>query len=133
MRPKEVDRSGLERQHHLSGTEGSNPASSSGESANHRFHDCLSLRSIHACGAGCSDIEFFPAGSGYAMIGLFSGARNILLREVVPHRILDAIGRHRVHCAAQMLLRAAASGDDEGPYTRTHWRRKMDSNHRSRT
>ena len=61
MRPKEVDRSGLERQHHLSGTEGSNPASSSGESANHRFHDCLSLRSIHACGAGCPDIELFPA------------------------------------------------------------------------
>src|SRR6516162_3707781 len=31
------------------------------KSANHRFHDCLSLRSIHACGAGCPDIELSPA------------------------------------------------------------------------
>jgi len=34
MRPKEVDRSGLEPRRHLSGTEGSNPASSTEESAN---------------------------------------------------------------------------------------------------
>ena len=37
MRPKEIDRSGLEPPHHLSGTEGSNPVLSSGESTNHRF------------------------------------------------------------------------------------------------
>ena len=35
--PKKVDRSGLEPSHHLSGTEGSSPASSSEESANHQF------------------------------------------------------------------------------------------------
>src|SRR6516164_3082061 len=40
MRPKEADRSGLGPPHHLSGTEGSNPARSSGESANHH-HDRL--------------------------------------------------------------------------------------------
>jgi acyl-CoA synthetase (AMP-forming)/AMP-acid ligase II len=39
---------------------------------------------------------FHIAGSGYAMMGFFSGARNILLREVVPQQILDAIGRYRV-------------------------------------
>jgi acyl-CoA synthetase (AMP-forming)/AMP-acid ligase II len=39
---------------------------------------------------------FHIAGSGYAMVGFFSGARNVLLREVVPQQILDAIGRYRV-------------------------------------
>jgi hypothetical protein len=42
MRPKEADRSGLGPPHHLSGTEGSNPARSREASANHRF---LSVRS----------------------------------------------------------------------------------------
>jgi acyl-CoA synthetase (AMP-forming)/AMP-acid ligase II len=39
---------------------------------------------------------FHIAGSGYAMVGFFSGAQNVLLREVVPQQILDAIGRYRV-------------------------------------
>jgi acyl-CoA synthetase (AMP-forming)/AMP-acid ligase II len=39
---------------------------------------------------------FHIAGSGYAMVGFLSGAQNVLLREVVPQEILDAIGRHRV-------------------------------------
>ena len=39
---------------------------------------------------------FHVAGSVYAMVGFFSGAQNILLREVVPQQILDAIGRYRV-------------------------------------
>jgi fatty-acyl-CoA synthase len=39
---------------------------------------------------------FHIAGSGYAMAGIFSGARNVLLREVVPQQILDAIGRYGV-------------------------------------
>jgi fatty-acyl-CoA synthase len=39
---------------------------------------------------------FHIAGSGYAMVGFFSGARNVLLREVVPQQILDAIGRYRI-------------------------------------
>jgi len=37
MRPKHVDPNGLEPPHQLSGTEGSNPVSSSGESANFQF------------------------------------------------------------------------------------------------
>ena len=41
------------------------------------------------------------AGSGYATCGLFIGAHNLLLREVVPQQILDAIGRHQV---TKMLL-----------------------------
>jgi acyl-CoA synthetase (AMP-forming)/AMP-acid ligase II len=39
---------------------------------------------------------FHAAGSVYAMAGFFSGARNILLREVVPQQILDAVGEYRV-------------------------------------
>jgi acyl-CoA synthetase (AMP-forming)/AMP-acid ligase II len=39
---------------------------------------------------------FHIAGSGYAMVGFFSGARNVLLREVEPQKILDAIGGYRV-------------------------------------
>jgi acyl-CoA synthetase (AMP-forming)/AMP-acid ligase II len=39
---------------------------------------------------------FHIAGAGYAMAGFFSGAQNVLLREVVPQQILDAIGRYRV-------------------------------------
>jgi acyl-CoA synthetase (AMP-forming)/AMP-acid ligase II len=39
---------------------------------------------------------FHLAGAGYAMVGFFSGAKNVLLREVVPEQILDAIGRYRV-------------------------------------
>jgi acyl-CoA synthetase (AMP-forming)/AMP-acid ligase II len=39
---------------------------------------------------------FHIARSGYAMVGFFSGARNGLLREVVPQQILDAIGRYSV-------------------------------------
>jgi fatty-acyl-CoA synthase len=39
---------------------------------------------------------FHIAGSGYAMVGFFSGAHNVLLREVVPQQILDAIGRYGV-------------------------------------
>jgi acyl-CoA synthetase (AMP-forming)/AMP-acid ligase II len=39
---------------------------------------------------------FHIAGSGYGLFGLYVGARNVLLREVVPQQILDAIGRYRV-------------------------------------
>ena len=39
---------------------------------------------------------FHIAGSGYAMVGFFSGARNVLLREVVAQKILHAIGGYRV-------------------------------------
>jgi acyl-CoA synthetase (AMP-forming)/AMP-acid ligase II len=46
---------------------------------------------------------FHIAGSGYAMVGFFSGARNVLLREVVPQQILDAIGPLSRH---QGVLRA---------------------------
>ena len=39
---------------------------------------------------------FHVAGSVYALCGLFIGARNVVLREVVPQQILDAIGCYRV-------------------------------------
>jgi acyl-CoA synthetase (AMP-forming)/AMP-acid ligase II len=39
---------------------------------------------------------FHAAGSVYAMVGFFSGARNVMLREVVPQQILDAIAEYRV-------------------------------------
>jgi acyl-CoA synthetase (AMP-forming)/AMP-acid ligase II len=39
---------------------------------------------------------FHIAGSGYAMAGFFNAAQNVLLREVVPQQILDAIGQYRV-------------------------------------
>jgi acyl-CoA synthetase (AMP-forming)/AMP-acid ligase II len=39
---------------------------------------------------------FHIAGSAYGMKGLFSGAHNVLQREIVPQKILDAIGRYRV-------------------------------------
>jgi acyl-CoA synthetase (AMP-forming)/AMP-acid ligase II len=39
---------------------------------------------------------FHIAGSGYAMAGFFHGAKNVLLREIVPQQIIDAIGRYRV-------------------------------------
>jgi acyl-CoA synthetase (AMP-forming)/AMP-acid ligase II len=39
---------------------------------------------------------FHVGGSAYALAGLYMGARNIVLREVVPQQILDAIGQYRV-------------------------------------
>jgi acyl-CoA synthetase (AMP-forming)/AMP-acid ligase II len=60
---------------------------------------------------------FHIAGSGYAMAGLFRGARNVLLREVVPQQILDAIGRYRVTKALFVpavilfLLQCPGTGD----------------------
>jgi acyl-CoA synthetase (AMP-forming)/AMP-acid ligase II len=39
---------------------------------------------------------FHIAGSGYAMVGFLSGACNVLLREVVPQKIIDAIDHYRV-------------------------------------
>jgi fatty-acyl-CoA synthase len=38
---------------------------------------------------------FHIAGSAYDMKGFFSGAKNVMLREVVPQQILDAVGRYR--------------------------------------
>ena len=80
MRPKEIDRSGLEPPHHLSGTEGSNPARSSGESANHLSGDrhtmpapaaasCSSFRSSQrstSAGANGRDGGFAPIGDRFA-------------------------------------------------------------------
>jgi acyl-CoA synthetase (AMP-forming)/AMP-acid ligase II len=39
---------------------------------------------------------FHIAGCGYAMLGFFRGAQNVLLSEVVPQQILDAISRYRI-------------------------------------
>jgi fatty-acyl-CoA synthase len=39
---------------------------------------------------------FHIGGSGYALCGFYVGARNVLLREVVPQQILEAIARYRV-------------------------------------
>ncbi|HET9529811.1 MAG TPA: fatty acid--CoA ligase [Blastocatellia bacterium] len=39
---------------------------------------------------------FHIGGSGYALMGFYSGARNIILRETVPAAILQAVSRHRV-------------------------------------
>ena len=80
MRPKEADRSGLGPPHHLSGTEGSNPARSSGESANHLSGDrhtmpapaaasCSSFRSSQrstSAGANGRDGGFAPIGDRFA-------------------------------------------------------------------
>jgi acyl-CoA synthetase (AMP-forming)/AMP-acid ligase II len=48
---------------------------------------------------------FHIAGSAYGLFGLYNGARNVLLREVVPQHILEAIGRYRV---TKLLLVPAA-------------------------
>jgi len=39
---------------------------------------------------------FHVGGSAYALAGLYAGARNVVLREVVPQQILDAVVRYRV-------------------------------------
>jgi acyl-CoA synthetase (AMP-forming)/AMP-acid ligase II len=39
---------------------------------------------------------FHVGGSLYGLAGLYIGAHNVVLREVVPQHILDAIGRYRV-------------------------------------
>ena len=39
---------------------------------------------------------FHIAGSAYAMAGCFNGAQNVMLREIVPQQIIDAIGRYRI-------------------------------------
>ncbi|BBX18814.1 long-chain fatty acid--CoA ligase [Mycolicibacterium duvalii] len=44
---------------------------------------------------------FHMAGSGWVFAGLWEGAATVLLRDVVPSEILDAIARHRV---TNMLL-----------------------------
>jgi hypothetical protein len=57
MRPKEIDRSGLEPPHHLSGTEGSNPVLSSGESCEPRSLDPSRARSLTTAAAWRADAE----------------------------------------------------------------------------
>src|SRR5260370_15759529 len=39
---------------------------------------------------------FHVAGSVYGLCGLYVGARNVVLREVVPQQILEVIDRYRV-------------------------------------
>lgn len=39
---------------------------------------------------------FHVGGSLYALAGLYMGAHNVVLREVLPQQILDAIDRYRV-------------------------------------
>jgi acyl-CoA synthetase (AMP-forming)/AMP-acid ligase II len=39
---------------------------------------------------------FHVAGSAYGLFGLYAGARNVVLREVVPQQILDMVGKYRV-------------------------------------
>jgi acyl-CoA synthetase (AMP-forming)/AMP-acid ligase II len=48
---------------------------------------------------------FHIAGSAYGAFGIYNGARNVILREIVPQHILDAIGKYRV---TKLLLVPAA-------------------------
>jgi fatty-acyl-CoA synthase len=48
---------------------------------------------------------FHIAGAAYGAFGLYNGARNVILREVVPQQILDAIGKYRI---TKLLLVPAA-------------------------
>jgi acyl-CoA synthetase (AMP-forming)/AMP-acid ligase II len=60
---------------------------------------------------------FHIAGSGYALCGLYVGAHNVILRDVVPQQILDAIGRYQVTklflVPAVILLLLQNAGIDE--------------------
>jgi long-chain acyl-CoA synthetase len=62
---------------------------------------------------------FHMAGSGWALIGLYQGCKTVVLRDVDPAAILDAIARHRitnmllVPAVIQMLLAAPGVEDTD--------------------
>jgi acyl-CoA synthetase (AMP-forming)/AMP-acid ligase II len=53
---------------------------------------------------------FHVAGSVYGLCGLYVGARNVLLREVVPQQILEVIDRYRVSKIAASKRQGSALG-----------------------
>ena len=57
---------------------------------------------------------FHMAGSGWALVGLYEGARTVVLRDAEPAAILEAVARQRYY-----EHDAGAGGDPDGCWIRT--------------